>query len=48
MIYQHVNKTTEILLLSLAAFHIVQLLNQFNRAFALLIFMPRFESIKFY
>ena len=41
-----VDRRTEIL--PLATSHIADLCNQFNRAFALLIFMPHFKRISFY
>ena len=46
MIYQLVNKRTKIL--AIVIFHKAHLCNWYNRGFALLIFMPRFNSINFY
>ena len=46
MIYQLVNKRTDIL--STATSHIALLWNLYNHVFALLISMPRFNSINFY
>ena len=46
MIYQLVNTRTEIL--EIATCHIAHLCNWYNHAFAVLIFMPRFNSINFH
>ena len=48
MIYQLLNKKTEILLLPSVTSHITHLRNQFNHSIALLILMPRFEAINFH
>ena len=46
MVYQLVNKRTEIL--AVATSHIAHLCKKYNHVFALLICMPRFNSVNFH